>query len=158
MSDEEFYDEIDDIEDELDDEYIESNIDDDEDDNSDKTSDDEEEIDNTLGLSSRLTPFVEQPRDNHIKTVYIDPNNRKTSNFLTKYEYTQIINIRSIEISNSNSHFADLTDQTVNNSSDIAKLELKQGRCPLKLTRELGIRGGIKYVELFDVNKMAFNG
>ncbi len=73
----------------------------------------------------------------------IDDNNRMTTNIMSIFEYTAIISLRAKQISNGLSEipntFIDATkiieSNSLNIEEEIAKEELKQGKCPLKVRR-----------------------
>lgn len=84
-----------------------------------------------------------------IEKIRVPDDERKTSEYLTDYEITEIISIRATQISKNNDAFVD-TDH--DNAIDIAKAELLARKCPLILVREVGKN----YVEHWLPNEMVF--
>lgn len=76
---------------------------------------------------------------NHIKEIIIvKPENRITSNVMSKFEMTEYVSIRTAQIAEYNNCMVDITglDDPVN----MAKRELMQRKCPLMLRRSIGRR------------------
>jgi hypothetical protein len=95
----------------------------------------------------------------HMKTIIVSRDEkRRTSDTLSKYEMTEIVSIRSIQISASNNCTVDtsgLTDPVA-----MAKKELMMRKCPLICRRHVGdVRIGDEiqsYYEFWDPNSMKF--
>jgi DNA-directed RNA polymerase I, II, and III subunit RPABC2 len=81
--------------------------------------------------------------------VVLDPKNYITSEVLTKFEITEIISIRSLQIQESQLCFTDVGDLT--DPILMAKKELNDKKCPLSIVRNINTN----LVEIWDVNKMA---
>lgn len=63
---------------------------------------------------------------------------RKTSNFMTRYEYTKLISARAVQISNGGERGTPLVKiEGVFDPIEIAKAELKERVIPLKIVRNL---------------------
>ncbi len=128
--------------------YINDDLDDDnetyEDEIYDEEQDDEQDEENDTTHS-----FIDHELDNDSKIQYIiKSDNKITSNILTIYEVTELIGIRATQISNGAPVFTDVSD--INDPIEMAKLELKNNKCPLYVKRYLGLD---KY-ELWDPNIM----
>ncbi len=76
---------------------------------------------------------------NHVKEIIIvRPENRMTSNVMSKYEMTEYCSIRAEQIAEYNNCMADITG--LSDPVLMAKRELMQRRCPLMLRRAVGSR------------------
>ena len=67
------------------------------------------------------------------EVIFIHPENRKTSEIMTMFEYTNVISTRARQIELGGTVFTD-----INNLSDpikIAEKEVKDKRCPLDINR-----------------------
>lgn len=73
---------------------------------------------------------------------------RKTSDMLSKYEYTEIISIRANHIQKFGKAYIDIGDET--DAIVIAEKELKYKKCPLCITRKINNN----MIEIWDVNEM----
>ncbi len=75
------------------------------------------------------------------KIVEILPERRKTSNMLTRFEMTEIISVRTQQISEGSAHFINIENEALaklTDPRDIAELEFNLRRCPLRLRRKIG--------------------
>lgn len=68
--------------------------------------------------------------------VIVHPDDRRTSDILSKFEMTEIISIRATQISQFNNAMVDIAGLT--SPIDIAKRELMNRMCPLMLRRMVG--------------------
>lgn len=165
MSDQEYDNDYDDDNANLEDYYYN---DDDEDRKANDTDDDEDEP-----KQKQLEDEDDEEEDEHeysvldlntnqkgekTKIVYIDSNNRKTSKFMTNFEYARLIGARAVQIENNEpinpivkEKFPNLT-----NSLDLAEKELNEKSIdfPIRIERPIVTRNGIKYVELWTVKEM----
>jgi DNA-directed RNA polymerase subunit K/omega len=118
-------------EDEDDNDYIDDEDLDEDDEDDDNNMD---EIHDNTTLFNNKTIIV----DSEINNEYIvDPNYRITSNYITIYEYSEVIGRRAEQISKGSKIFIDY-----NNISDpilIAKKELLAKKCPLSILRHIGL-------------------
>jgi len=64
------------------------------------------------------------------------PENRITSDFMTKQEYTEALSTRIMQLEQEQIAFVDISD--LSNPVDIAKREIAMKKCPLILRRHLG--------------------
>lgn len=80
--------------------------------------------------------------------VIMDPENRVTSEVLTRFEYTEILSIRSKQIENGGMCYTDVSN--ISDPIEMAKKELHDKKCPLDLMR--GITD--KIYEKWHVNEM----
>lgn len=67
--------------------------------------------------------------------VYLDKEQRRTSNYMTKFEYTEIIANRAKQIQQGGPVFTDIGNIT--DTIEIAKKELYDRKCPLCVERML---------------------
>jgi DNA-directed RNA polymerase I, II, and III subunit RPABC2 len=81
--------------------------------------------------------------------VYVLPEDRITSEVLTKFEYCEVISIRAKQIENGASSFTDVGDLT--DPIEIAKKEIADKKCPLDIVR----MKTDKIAERWHVNEMA---
>lgn len=95
------------------------------------------------------------------KIIEVAPEKRKTSNILTRFEMTEILSIRTQQISEGSMHFIDTKNEILSkltDPKDIAELEFNMRRCPLRLRRKIGEKriNGIlhEFIEYFNVNQM----
>jgi hypothetical protein len=97
-------------------------------------------------------------KQTHRKIIVIDPDKRKTSNYITKAEMTELTSIRATQISSRVNAMVDIGN--LNDPIKIAQLEFNLRRCPLILRRTVkevydkNTNTLITYVEDFDVNEM----
>lgn len=97
------------------------------------------------------------------KVIIIDPEERQTTDILSRFEMSRLVSVRANQIANHNNPFVDITGLT--SPIDMAKRELMQRKCPLTLTRGVGevtsvTHEGIhvtKYEEWWDPNTMTFS-
>jgi len=87
---------------------------------------------------------------NHIaEVVIVKPENRLTTNVMSKYEMTEYVSIRTEQIAEYNNCMADITG--LDDPVDMAKRELMERKCPLMLRRYVGrrlIKG--EYVQFYE--------
>ena len=130
---------------------------------SDDNNSDEESIDNSEqhdeseddDLETALTE-LELFNQQDQRYIVVEPEKRRSSNLLTKYEMVELLNIRAKQIQTRNNTLTDTSELTT--ALDKAKKELADGKFPLILQREMGKRiidGRLTvYVEYWDVNTM----
>ena len=124
--------------DEVDDNYEDYDKNDDEYDNLDDSNYHEDNI-----------HYTDNDLDNDSKIQYIvNSEDRITSNIITIYEITELIGIRSTQISQGSPIFTDVKNLT--NPIEMAKKEILDNKCPLYIKRHIGLD---KY-ELWDPNTM----
>jgi DNA-directed RNA polymerase subunit K/omega len=83
------------------------------------------------------------------KNQIIDPNHQ-TTDILSKYEYTKIIGVRSVQIENGASPMVPVPDGIVIDAEMIAKMELQQKKCPFIICRNLN-NGRCEYWRVNDL-------
>ncbi len=84
-----------------------------------------------------------------VEEVIIDKQNRKTSDWMTEYEYTRILSIRSSQLEkNINMSFGSTSD--IPDLEGIAIEEIRQKKCPLSVRREVARN----IYEVWDVNEL----
>jgi DNA-directed RNA polymerase subunit K/omega len=84
----------------------------------------------------------------HKEITIIPSQSRRTSDLITKYEYTEVISIRAKQIENGSKVFIDIKD--MQNPIEIAENEVKQRQCPLSIRRMLSD----KIAEIWEVNEL----
>ena len=112
---------------------------------------DQEEIDSDGEDDDDETDIVMQSKDKssyskirYIKTV--PKEDRRSSHIMQTYEYARVIAVRAKQISNG-STFSELkSDDPI----ELAKDEVKNGRCPLKIRRKIAV----DTYEVWDVNEL----
>jgi DNA-directed RNA polymerase subunit K/omega len=96
--------------------------------------------------------------DHSTDVIVISPENRRTSNRLSKYEMTEIVSIRAQQIAEYNNPMIDIG--ILDDPIEIAKKELMMRKCPLMLRRVVGekeVDGLIhQFCEDWDPNTMTF--
>lgn len=103
------------------------------------------EYDSIEESSLKYTPIIRQ------QIIYLHPNNRKTSEVITPFEYSEITSIRAVQIENGGTCWTDTGELT--DPIKMAEKELRDRKCPLKLERRLTD----DIYEIWDVNKMALS-
>lgn len=87
-------------------------------------------------------------------TVYVHPDDRITSEIMTKFEYCEVVSIRSKQIEDGAQPFIDIDE--LSDPIQIAKKEIAYKKCPLSIIRHRTITdGNITIAELWQVNEMA---
>jgi DNA-directed RNA polymerases I, II, and III subunit RPABC2 len=99
---------------------------------------DEEDLDDKKEIiridpNTRLSEYYEYVPEIHKQIIFISPENRKTSEIMTKFEYTDIISQRAKQIEKGSAVFTDVGDLT--DPIQIAEKELRDKRCPLDIVR-----------------------
>lgn len=125
-------------------------------DNDDITSnDDEDEDDEDYEVSDDI--LVDNESKYIKEIIVVKSENRRTSNIMSKFEMTEAVSIRAVQISEHNNP---MIETTLTDPIDIAKCELMMRKCPLILERHLGDvkENGkmISYYEFWCPNEMAF--
>lgn len=121
----------------------------DESDRLDEEYDEEDEDNNIYSYNEDNIHYVENELDNDSKIQYIlKSDDCITSNILTIYEIVELIGIRSTQIAQGSPVFTDI--KNITNSTEMAKKEILDNRCPLYIKRHIGLD---KY-ELWDPNVM----
>lgn len=90
----------------------------------------------TSDIEDTLTTF--QPEiTKHI--TYVHPDNRKTSDIMSIFEYTELVSISASRIQKGGNPYIDLESTQINieDPIEIAKEEIRQKKCPLKIIRHL---------------------
>ncbi len=83
------------------------------------------------------------------KEIIIVPKQyRKTSEKITKFEFTSIVSNRAKQIENGSIVFADIGDET--DPIVMAEIEVRKKKCPLSIRRMLNYN----IAEIWDVNEM----
>jgi len=97
----------------------------------------------------RKTKFIyeHQPFNNKL-IIYYNPEDRQTSEIMTKYEYTEAVSIRAKQIENGGVCFTNCDDLT--DPIKMAEREIEYKKCPLDLIRMITDN----HAERWHVNEM----
>jgi len=126
----------------------------DEDDDNEDEEDGEDEDEEEDEIIENADEIFAKNSERELKIVVIHDSDRKTDNRLHLSEMAQVLAVRAQHISKHGDCFI------ISKSSDpiqLAREELQQRKCPLKLRRKVGGNNTICYVEDWDVNKMALH-
>jgi DNA-directed RNA polymerase subunit K/omega len=127
-------------------------INDTDDDNDDVNSD--IELDDTIfsGLDFKENIHIFNPEryenNIHKEIIIVHPDNRKTSEIMSKFEYTEVISHRAKHIELGGPIFVDIKSES--DIIKIAEMEIRQHKCPLAIRRMYNMTLG----EIWDVNEM----
>lgn len=86
--------------------------------------------------------------ETHKEIIIVPKKYRKTSEKMTKFEFTSIISNRAQQIVNGGTVFADIGDET--NPVVMAEMEIHQKKCPLSIRRLINYN----IAEIWDANEM----
>ena len=79
-----------------------------------------------------------------------------SSEYLTLFEFCELVSIRAQHISEGAFVFVEIESETT--ASDIAKKELKRGKCPFLIKRYMTpMNSSVVYVEIWNPNRMAID-
>lgn len=112
---------VDDADNEADDDHV---IDKDEDDDDDIIEDDDDDVELDVETPDDLIEYIVKEED------------RITSDYLSKYEMIELINIRATQISKGDYPFTDV--KNLRDPISMAKKEIYDNRCPLLVKRGIG--------------------
>ena len=84
----------------------------------------------------------------HKEINIVPKNERRTSNIITQYEFTEVVSIRSKQIEDGSRIFIDI--KKLSDPIEIAEREIKEKRCPLTIRRMLCD----EIAEIWEVNEM----
>lgn len=84
----------------------------------------------------------------HREINIVPKNERRSSDIITKYEYTEVTSIRAKQIENGSRIFIDIKD--LSDPVEIAEREIEEKRCPLSIRRMLCD----EYAEIWEVNEL----
>lgn len=119
------------------------------DDYQDSETEDETEIEESDGEDEEYTQHLIQNLDD----IIINDSERISSHKLSQAEFTELIGQRAQQICKTGITFIE-GNITETDAVEIAKKELLQRRCPLKLRRPVGYYKGSNYYEDWDPNDM----
>lgn len=138
--------EIDKVED-IDDVEIEKSVDDDEDEEEEYDSEKEnDELNNQMEIDDELNTQLNISSEN-IELI-VHPNERITSNYLSKLEYCYVIGLRAEDISKGAPVYVDIDG--LSDPIDIANKELYENRFPMSIKRHIGLN----YYEIWECNEL----
>jgi DNA-directed RNA polymerase subunit K/omega len=118
------------------------------------TADDEEFFNekNFKDFNTKIKFHIFDPEkyENEIhREVNITPSNyRKTSEIMTKFEFTEVVSHRAKQIENGGKIYTDVFDE--GNPIKMAEIEIRMRRCPLAIRRLLSHN----LAEIWEVNEM----
>ncbi len=81
--------------------------------------------------------------------IIMDPTNRITKEYMSKFEYAEVLSIRSKQIENGGDAFTDVSN--LSDPIEIAKKEILDKKCPISILRHLTD----DIVEKWDVNELS---
>jgi DNA-directed RNA polymerase subunit K/omega len=94
-------------------------------------------------------------RDGDHKSIVVVPNgDRRTSNIINDYEFTEAVGIRASQIERGSPVFTDVTG--LSDPIKMARKEFYDRKNPLILERVIEQRGNVYRVEHFNVREMTF--
>ena len=138
MSDLDIDDNFDDIDEELDEDEDEKE------DNDEDEKEDEEDIEDEL----------KDTQISKLKYIVIHPNNRRTSNTLSLFEYTNVVGTRAQMIDSSIHEYIYIPLKGCLNAIEMAEQEVTQNRCPLSIERIVYQDFDTIKVEIWSVNEL----
>ena len=80
--------------------------------------------------------------------IIVPSESRKTSEIITKFEFTEVTSIRGQQIEKGSKIFADVGDET--DPIKMAQIEVRTKRCPLSIMRYISSN----IAEIWEVNEM----
>ena len=86
--------------------------------------------------------------DTHKEIIVVPKQYRKTSEVITKFEYTDVTSNRAKQIENGSTIFTDIKDES--DPIKMAEMEIRMKRCPLSIRRMISNN----ICEIWDVNEM----
>ena len=84
----------------------------------------------------------------HKEINIVKNNNRRTSEIITKFEFTEVTSVRAKQIENGGKIFVDIQNET--DPVVMAEMEIKMKCCPLSVRRMISS----EIAEIWDVNDM----
>ncbi len=118
-----------------------------------------EEVDEFRDLENKRVRFknktlneIDMTDKHHLITYIIPEEQRITSQILTLEEFTEAVGIRATQIERGAPVFTDVTGYS--DPIEMAKKEIFDGRCPLKLVREMKQLENSRWVEVWKINDM----
>ena len=86
--------------------------------------------------------------ETHKEIIIVADEKRKTSEIITKFEFTEVVSNRAKQIENGGKIFTDIG--SLSNPIEMAELEIKMKKCPLSIRRMISSN----LAEIWDVNEM----
>jgi DNA-directed RNA polymerase subunit K/omega len=88
--------------------------------------------------------------------IIVDEEDYISSEYLSLYEFCELVSIRAQHISDGAFVFVEIESETT--ASEIAKKELKRGKCPFLIKRYMTpMNSSVVYVEIWNPNLMAID-
>jgi DNA-directed RNA polymerase I, II, and III subunit RPABC2 len=104
-------------------------------------------------VSTALKEKYEYKPMQQVRTVYVRPKDRITSEVMTKFEYAESVSIRAKQLEDGDQPFTDVGD--LSDPIEMAKKEIADKKCPLSVVRNRTTEGDTTIAELWQVNEMA---
>lgn len=118
-----------------------------------------EEVDDFRDLENKKVRFqnkvlneIDLADKHHLITYIIPDEQRMTSQIMTLEEFTEAVGIRATQIERGAPVFTDVSGYS--DPIEMAKKEIFDGRCPLKLVREMKQLENARWVEVWKINDM----
>ena len=94
------------------------------------------------------TEISAEPEFTKIQEVDVVPaRDRRTSNMLTNFEYTEVVSIRAQQLVDGCEPWVDIGNET--SPIKIAEMEIKAKKCPLAIERAVGTQ-----IEIWNISEM----
>ena len=113
----------------------------------------ESELPALEAISSALKEKYEYKPLQRVKTIKVNPEDRITSEVLTKFEYAEAISHRAKQIEDGDTPYTDIGD--LSDPIDMAKKEIADKKCPLSFKRDRTSELDMTIAEIWQVNEMA---
>ena len=94
-------------------------------------------------------PIIPNKYEVSKELFFIRPENRMTSEFITKYEFARVVAIRAKQIEKDNLVFTQIAP-SITDPMAMAVQEIRDKKCPLSVVRRIGLN----LAEKWDVNEM----
>lgn len=116
-------------------------------------TDEAEEMPALEAVSMALKEKYEYKPLQRVKTVYVRPKDRITSEVMTKFEYAEAISIRAKQLEDGDEPYTNVGD--LQDPVDMAKKEIADKKCTLSVVRNRTFEGDTTIAELWQINEMA---
>jgi DNA-directed RNA polymerase I, II, and III subunit RPABC2 len=113
----------------------------------------ESELPALEAISTALKEKYEYKPLQRVKTVRVNPQDRITSEVLTKFEYAEVISHRAKQIEDGDTPYTDIGD--LSDPIDMAKKEIADKKCPLSTVRVRTTEHDVSIAEVWQINEMA---
>lgn len=118
----------------------------------DEDSDEDDGVEHDESIQDSNDTIDTKTSSAYFKELYVVPDNQRvTSEIMSIYEFSEVIGIRTTQISEGNTVFTDV--KNITDHREMALKELFDRKCPLKIRRKIGNR-----VEIWSCNEMSVPG